>query len=274
MSTSKKNIESVNWQEVPDTELGWDEANSEDVGLAKFQEKYWCKWVWEAEEAKKCWEAEEAEKRACKAEEARQREVATEAERQKEAKRAKGVWLCYCIPSVIDSYLSSEAKKQQHTKSEVGSSGPCGQDSKCIYGGIHSQGWQVGIQGAGDLGASGRQMDAEVVEELQGLRKGSVDMLVNEVQIFGAEGYLPKLALESEAPENELQEALWEVEELQEEQLEWAMECLQMRKEWMQQEGATLTKCLKGKGKEWVEEKEQGEEDQETRGEEGEEVAE
>ncbi|KAG6327398.1 hypothetical protein ID866_11691 [Astraeus odoratus] len=134
-----------------------------------------------------------------------------------------------------------------------------------------------------------RQM-GEVVEELQGLRKGvtmmaeanqdlawvlycgfqSMDMQVNEVQIFRAEGYLPKLAPESEASEDELQEALQEVKELQEEQLEWAMECLQMRKEWMWQEEPALTKCLKGKGKEWVEEKEQEEEDQGTSGEEGE----
>ncbi|KAG6330692.1 hypothetical protein ID866_8399 [Astraeus odoratus] len=79
-----------------------------------------------------------------------------------------------------------------------------------------------------------------------------MDMLVDEVQIFRAEGYLPKPAPESEASEDELQEALWE-----------------MRKEWMWQE-ATLTKHLKGKGKEQVEEKEQEEEDQRTRDEGGE----
>ncbi|KAG6328943.1 hypothetical protein ID866_10146 [Astraeus odoratus] len=141
----------------------------------------------------------------------------------------------------------------------------------------------------------------EVVEELQGLRKGvatmaefnqdltwvlyhrfqSMDTLVNKVQIFGAEGFLPKPAPESEPTKDELQETLREVEELQEECLEWAMEHLQMRKEWMQQEEAALTKCLKGKGKELAKESEQeegqgarDEEDQGTRDEEGEGVAE
>ncbi|KAG6326200.1 hypothetical protein ID866_12888, partial [Astraeus odoratus] len=129
----------------------------------------------------------------------------------------------------------------------------------------------------------------EVVEELQGLRKGvaamaesnwdlawvlycgfqSMDTLVDKVQIFGAKGFLPKLALESEPAEDELQETLREVEELQEEHLEWAMERLQMRKEWMWQEEATLTKCLKGKGKEPAKESEQEEEEQGT-GDEGE----
>ncbi|KAG6328450.1 hypothetical protein ID866_10637, partial [Astraeus odoratus] len=117
----------------------------------------------------------------------------------------------------------------------------------------------------------------KVVEELQGLRKGvavmaesnqdlaqvlyhgfqSVDTLVNEVQIFGAEGFLPKPVPESKPTKDELQETLREVEELQEEHLEWAMERLQMRKEWMWQEEATLTKRLKGKGKEPAKESEQ-----------------
>ncbi|KAG6327573.1 hypothetical protein ID866_11516 [Astraeus odoratus] len=117
----------------------------------------------------------------------------------------------------------------------------------------------------------------EVVKELWGLRKGvaamaesnqdlawvlyhrfqSMDTLVDKVQIFGAKGFLPKLVPESEPTKDELQETLREVEELQEEHLEWAMECLQMRKEWMQQEEATLTKCLKGKGKELAKESEQ-----------------
>ncbi|KAG6328523.1 hypothetical protein ID866_10565 [Astraeus odoratus] len=113
----------------------------------------------------------------------------------------------------------------------------------------------------------------EIMAELQGLRKGMSDMAeANQdlAQIFRAEGYLPKPVLESKASEDELQETLWEVEELQEECLEWAMECLQMRKEWMQQEEAALTKHLKGKGKEPAKEKEQEEEEQGTRGEEGE----
>ncbi|KAG6327464.1 hypothetical protein ID866_11625 [Astraeus odoratus] len=100
----------------------------------------------------------------------------------------------------------------------------------------------------------------EVVKELQGLRKGvaamaesnqdltwvlycrfqSMDTLVDEVQIFGAEGFLPKPAPESEPAEDKLQEALREVKELQEEHLEWAMERLQMQKGWMQKEEEAL----------------------------------
>ncbi|KAG6328473.1 hypothetical protein ID866_10616 [Astraeus odoratus] len=91
-----------------------------------------------------------------------------------------------------------------------------------------------------------------------------MDTLVNEVQIFGAKGFLPKLALESEPAKDKLQETLREVKELQEEHLEWAMENLQMRKEWMQQEEATLTKHLKGKGKELAKESKQEEEEQGT----------
>ncbi|KAG6328660.1 hypothetical protein ID866_10429 [Astraeus odoratus] len=42
MDTSSKNI---NWQEVPNQELGWNEANPEDVVMAKLQEKFQCKLV-------------------------------------------------------------------------------------------------------------------------------------------------------------------------------------------------------------------------------------
>ncbi|KAG6327940.1 hypothetical protein ID866_11150 [Astraeus odoratus] len=86
-----------------------------------------------------------------------------------------------------------------------------------------------------------------------------MDTLVDKVQIFGAKGFLPKLALESEPTKDELQE----------EHLEWAMEHLQMRKKWMWQEEAALTKHLKGKGKEPAKESEQEEEEQGT-GDEGE----
>ncbi|KAG6328177.1 hypothetical protein ID866_10911 [Astraeus odoratus] len=66
MSSGNKNAMPVNWQEVPDKELGLDEANPEDVAMAKLQEKFRHK---EAKEAKKrVREAEEAEKRARKAE--------------------------------------------------------------------------------------------------------------------------------------------------------------------------------------------------------------
>ncbi|KAG6330969.1 hypothetical protein ID866_8120 [Astraeus odoratus] len=128
----------------------------------------------------------------------------------------------------------------------------------------------------------------EIMEELQGLRKGvndmaevnsdlvwalywgfqSVDMLVDKVKIFRVEGYLPKPAPEPKASEDKLQEALREVKKLEEECLELVMEWLQVRKGWMQKKEATLAKCLKGKGKELA--KKEQEEEQGTRDEEGE----
>ncbi|KAG6328162.1 hypothetical protein ID866_10927 [Astraeus odoratus] len=271
MSTSNKNVKSVNWQEVPNAELGWDEADPEDIDLAKLQEKYWHKQVWEAEEVKKCWEAEEAEKRASAVVRQREAEQQREAERQ-EAKRAK------------------EAKKQQHTKSKARPSEKCewpvteirsvcrvtspwgGEKKKRLRKVWTVDNNEVMVVSACKAGKSepraretmvqvvDRRM-GEVMAELQGLRKGmsdmaeanwdltqvlyqgfqSVNMLVDKVKIFRAEG----------------------VEELQEECLEWAMEHLQMRKEWMRQEEAALTKHLKGKGKELAKEKEQEGEEQE-----------
>ncbi|KAG6329155.1 hypothetical protein ID866_9934 [Astraeus odoratus] len=349
MSTSNKNVESMNWQEVPDAELGWDEADPKDISLAKLQEKYQCKWVQEAEEVKKHQEVEEAEKRVHEAEEAKKRR---EAEQQREAKKQ-------------EAKRAKEAKKWQHAESKARPSGAQGPESKCMqctkastmcimglgtkqkvacdwcshnkekcewpvteigsaHGVTSPQGgekkkrlWKAQTvdddndddnnevmvsackAGKSETGVRETMVQivdrrmGEIVAELQGLRKGMSDMakanqdlawvlyqgfqsintLVDEVKILGAEGYLPKPALESEASEDKLQETLQEVKELQEEHLEWAMECLQMRKEWMWQEEAALTKHLKGKGKEPAKEKEQEEEEQGTRGEGGEGVA-
>ncbi|KAG6331330.1 hypothetical protein ID866_7760 [Astraeus odoratus] len=41
MSTSNKNVMPINWKEVLDNELGWDEADPEDVTMVKLQEKFW-----------------------------------------------------------------------------------------------------------------------------------------------------------------------------------------------------------------------------------------
>ncbi|KAG6326469.1 hypothetical protein ID866_12620, partial [Astraeus odoratus] len=330
MSSSSKNTAPINWQEAPDSKLGWNEADPEDVTMVKLQEKFWQKQAWEAEEAKRCKEAKEAEKRAHKAEEAEKRahkvevqcQEAVEAERRREAERAKGT------------------KKWQHTESGAGPSRSRGQDSKCVWcakvgtmcmvglgtkqkvtcdhcscnkekcewlvteiGSVHGamlpwggekkkrtrRAWPtddddndnvvvVSTHKTGKLESGARETMAqvvdrrmgEIVKELWGLRKGmavmaksnwdlarvlyhrfqSVDTLVNEVQIFGAEGFLPKLTPESKPAKDKLQEALREVEELQEECLEWAMERLQMQKGWMQKEEEALTRCLKGKGKE------------------------
>ncbi|KAG6329432.1 hypothetical protein ID866_9657 [Astraeus odoratus] len=297
MSSGNKNVMPINWQEVPDKELGLDDAGPKDVAMAKLQEKFQCKQVQEAEEAKKHSKAEEAEKRAHEAE-AQCWEVA-EAEKQREAEKQ-------------EAERAKEEKKQQCAESKAGPSGVQGQESKCMWctkasavknGGekkkrmrrvqpIYDDDDDIVVTSTHRARKSesraretmtqmvDRRM-GEVVEELQGLRKGvttmaesnwdiaqvlyhgfqSMDTLVNKVQILGAEGFLPKPAAESEPTKDELQEALREVKELQEEHLEWAMEQLQMRKEWMWEEEATLTKHLKGKGKEPAKEKEQEEEE-------------
>ncbi|KAG6327800.1 hypothetical protein ID866_11289, partial [Astraeus odoratus] len=245
MSSGNKNIVPINWQEVPDKELGLDEADPEDVAMAKLQEK--------------AHEAEVQHQEVAVIERQREAEWQREAERQ-EAKRAK------------------EAKKQQCTKSEARPSSAQGQELKCVC--VHTtkknegekkkrmrRAWPIfdndnivvtSTHKARKLESGVQETMAQVVErrmgevvkELWGLRKGvttmaesnqdlawvlyhrfqSVDTLVDEVQIFGAEGFLPKLLPESEPTKDELQEALREVEELQEECLEWAMERLQMWK--------------------------------------------
>ncbi|KAG6327226.1 hypothetical protein ID866_11863 [Astraeus odoratus] len=288
MSSSIKNTTPINWQEVPNSELGWNEANPEDVAM-----------VWEAEEAKRHKEAKEAEKRACEAEvwhwEAAEAKRRREAEQQKEAERAK------------------EAKKWQHTESEARPSRSWGQDSKarhqaegCMQLLLTQQGegdekkkrtrrvWLtdddndndndnvvvVSTHKAGKLESGVRETMAQVVDRRMGMAMmaksnwdltwvlycgfQSMDTLVDEVQIFGAEGFLPKPASESKPAKDELQEALRKVKELQEEHLEWAMERLQMQKGWMQKEEEALTRHLKGKGKEPAKESEQEEEEQGT----------
>ncbi|KAG6328488.1 hypothetical protein ID866_10601 [Astraeus odoratus] len=327
MSSGNKNVMPINWQEVPNKELGLDEANPEDIAMAKLQEKFQHKQVQEAE-AKKCREAKEAEKRVCEAEEAEKRvheaeaqhwEVAAierqrEAEQQREAERQ-------------EAERAKEAKKQQRAKSEAGPSSmkrkmACDQCScnkeKCEWpvteirstcvttspqGGkkkkrtrrarpIFNNDDNIVMTSAHKAGKSesrawetmaqvvDRRM-GKVVKELQGLRKGvtamaesnqdlawvlyhrfqSMDTLVDKVQIFGAEGFLSKPAPESKPAKDELQET------------EGGQGV--MRKEWMWQEEATLTKHLKGKGKKLAREEEQEGDEQEgdeqgTRDEQGE----
>ncbi|KAG6328226.1 hypothetical protein ID866_10863 [Astraeus odoratus] len=323
MSSGNKNIMPVNWQEVPDKELGL------DITMAKLQEKFQCKWVQEAKEVKKHREAKEAKKRVCEAEEAKKRACKAEVqhwevaaiERQREAEQQREAeWQ-------REAERAKEAKKWQCTKSKARPSGAQGQESKCVWcakasamcivrlgmkrkmGGKKKKrtrrAWLIfndndndndnivvtstckarkSESGAWEMMAQvvDRRM-GKVVEELWGLRKGvaimaksnqdltqvlycrfqSVDTLVDKVQIFGAEGFLPKPAPESKPAKDKLQETLREVEELQEEHLEWAMEHLQMRKEWMWQEEAALTEHLKGKGKEPAREEEQEGDEQE-----------
>ncbi|KAG6328888.1 hypothetical protein ID866_10200 [Astraeus odoratus] len=247
MSSGNKNVMPVNWQEVPNKELGLDKADPKD-------------WVQEAKEVKKHREAKKAEKRGCEAEEAEKRAHKAEAQHQKVA----------VIERQRKAEQQREAERQEAKRAKVVT-------STCKARKLESGAWEMMAQ------VVDRRM-GKVVKELQGLRKGvaamaksnwdlaqvlycrfqSMDTLVNEVQIFGAKGFLPKPVLESKPTGDELQETLREVKELQEEYLEWAMECLQMRKEWMWQEEATLTKCLKGKGKELAKESEQEEEEQGT----------
>ncbi|KAG6326135.1 hypothetical protein ID866_12955 [Astraeus odoratus] len=40
MSSGNKNVVPVNWQEVPDKELGLDKADPKDVTMAELQEKF------------------------------------------------------------------------------------------------------------------------------------------------------------------------------------------------------------------------------------------
>ncbi|KAG6330704.1 hypothetical protein ID866_8385 [Astraeus odoratus] len=215
MSTSNKSIESVNWQEVPNAELGWDEANPEDVSLVKLQEKYQHKQVWEAKEAKKCLEAEEAEKRACEAEEAEKRAFT-------EIRSVHRVMLPW----------GGEKKKRLRKAWMVNDDND---NEVVVVSACKASKSETRVR---DTMAQvvDRRM-GEIMTKLQGLRKGmsnmaeanqdltqvlyqgfqSINTLVNEVKIFGAEGYLPKPAPESEAFEDKLQEALQEVKEFQEE---------------------------------------------------------
>ncbi|KAG6328945.1 hypothetical protein ID866_10144 [Astraeus odoratus] len=273
--------------------------------MVKLQEKFWQKWVWEAEEANKCKEAKEAEKRAHKAEEAEKRECKVaggEAKKWQCAEseaRPSGTQGTKCIQCAkVGTRNGGKKKKRMRRAWPIFDDN--NDDNDIVVTSTHKA--RKSESGVWEMMAQvvDRRM-GEVIEELRGLRKGvaamakfnwdlawvlycgfqSMDTLVNEVQIFGAEGFLPKPALESELIKDELQETLREVKELQEEHLEWVMECLQMRKEWMWQEEATLTKHLKGKGKELAKEKEQeegqgtrDEEDQGTKDEEGKGVAE
>ncbi|KAG6327117.1 hypothetical protein ID866_11972 [Astraeus odoratus] len=289
MSTGNKNIVPVNWQEVPNKELGLDKASPEDITMEAKKHR-------EAEEAeKRAHEAEEAEKRVCEAEAQHQEVAVVERQReaewqreaeQQEAERAKEKceWLVTKIGSVHVMTLPWGGKKKKRTRrvwpifdNDNDDNNNIVVMSTCKARKAESGAQETMVQ------VVDRRM-GEVVKELWGLRKGvatmaksnwdltqvlycrfqSMDTLVNEVQIFGAEDFLPKPALESEPAKDKLQETLREVKELQEECLEWAMECLQMRKEWMWQEEATLTKCLKGKGKELAKESKQEEEEQRT----------
>ncbi|KAG6330435.1 hypothetical protein ID866_8655 [Astraeus odoratus] len=245
MDTSNKNIESVNWKEV-----------------------------WEAEEVKKHQEVEEAKKRECKAVEVQHQEEAAEAERQQEAERAKVTEIGSAWGLLLQR--GGEKKKRSRKVWMVNDDDDDDDDDDIVVVSTHKAGksesgtWEMLAQ------VVDRQM-GEVVEELQGMRKRmammaesnwdltlvlyhgfqSVDTLVDEVQIFGAKGFLPKPTSESKPAEDELQEALRKVEGLEEEHLEWAMEKLQMQKGWMQKEEEALSRHLKGKSKEPVKEKEQ-----------------
>ncbi|KAG6325815.1 hypothetical protein ID866_13274, partial [Astraeus odoratus] len=80
-STSAPSVAS-DWTTIPDAQLNWDDNDMEETTTAKFQEKCWCKKVWEEEE-EHC-KAEEAEQR-CKAEEARAHATAEEKQKCEEA---------------------------------------------------------------------------------------------------------------------------------------------------------------------------------------------
>ncbi|KAG6326716.1 hypothetical protein ID866_12373, partial [Astraeus odoratus] len=288
MSSSSKNAAPINLQEAPDSKLGWNKADPEDVAMVKLQEKFQQKSAQEVKEAKRCKEAEEAKKRACETAEAEKRACKAEAwhqevveakrrreaEQQKEvgrqeAKRAKGAFPIYrpgTKQKVACDCCSHNKEKCKWPVTEIGSMHRAmspwgGKKKKRTRRARPTDGddndnnnddvvvvstCKTGKSESGARETMAQVVDrrmGKIVEELRGLRKGmaamaksnqdlaqvlyhgfqSVDTLVNEGQIFGAEGFLPKLVPESEPTEDKLQEALREVEELQEECLEWAM---------------------------------------------------
>ncbi|KAG6328309.1 hypothetical protein ID866_10780 [Astraeus odoratus] len=270
-------------------------------------------WCWkEAAEAERQWEAErwreaERQREAKKAKEAKKQQCAkseagpssSQGTKCIQCMKAGAMWImglgmkrkvaCDCVQETTSLWGGEKKKRMRRAWPIVNDDDD--DDDTVVMSTCKARKLESGVRETMAQVVDRRM--GKVVKELWGLRKGvatmaesnwdlawvlycgfqSVDTLLNGVQIFGAEGFLPKLAPESEPAKDKLQDTLREVEELQEEHLEWAMECLQMQKEWMQQEEAALTKCLKGKGKELVREEEQegeeqGEEEQGTRGEE------
>ncbi|KAG6328868.1 hypothetical protein ID866_10221 [Astraeus odoratus] len=280
MDTSNKNI---NWQEVPNQELA--EAERQ----------------WEAER----WREAERQREAEKAKEAKKQQHTESKAGPSGSQGTKCVWCTKCSQNKEKcEWLVTEIGSMQETMSLQGGEKEKRMRRAQLIVDDNDDDDDIVVMSTCKARKSEfrvREMMAQVVdrrmgkvvEELQGLRKGvatmaelnqdlawvlycrfqSMDTLIDKVQIFGAEGFLPKLVPESEPAEDELQEALREVKELQEEHLEWVMERLQMWKGWMQKEEEALTRCLKGKGKEPAKEKEQEKEGQGTGDEEGKEVA-
>ncbi|KAG6326705.1 hypothetical protein ID866_12384 [Astraeus odoratus] len=110
------------WTTVPDAQLNWDDNDTEETTVAKFQEKYRRKKVWEEErkhqEEEERHKAEEVEQRH-KAEEARA--CAATEEKQK------------CEEAAAKEQAATEAqKKRQRVESEVGPGGSWFHNPKCL----------------------------------------------------------------------------------------------------------------------------------------------
>ncbi|KAG6327665.1 hypothetical protein ID866_11424 [Astraeus odoratus] len=104
--------------------MNWDDNDMEEVAAAKFQERCWCKKIWEAEECK-CWEEEEH----CKAEEAEQRHKAEQEARACAATEEKQK----CKEAAVKERAATEAqKKQQQAESKVGLGGSWFHNLKCL----------------------------------------------------------------------------------------------------------------------------------------------
>ncbi|KAG6328353.1 hypothetical protein ID866_10735 [Astraeus odoratus] len=119
-STSTPSIMS-DWTTIPNAQLNWDNNDMEEVAAAKFQERCWCKKIWEVEEYK-CWEEEElhkAEERH-KAEEEARACAATEEKKKHEEAAAK------------EQAATEVQKKQQQAESEVGPGRSWLHNPKCL----------------------------------------------------------------------------------------------------------------------------------------------
>ncbi|KAG6326691.1 hypothetical protein ID866_12398 [Astraeus odoratus] len=177
-STSAPSITS-DWTTVSNAQLNWDDNDMEEVATAKFQERCWCKKIWEAEECKcqeeeKCHKAEEAEQR-CKAEEARACTATEEKQKCEEAaikECTKNNLPCKVVMGVKKRSVcvgcmklkeKCEKKKRARKSTMV--------DDEAVV-----EGWKMGQQEAG-----GSDTVAEAIHELMRELTGRLDMLTSGI---------------------------------------------------------------------------------------------
>ncbi|KAG6327976.1 hypothetical protein ID866_11113 [Astraeus odoratus] len=180
-STSTPSIAS-DWTTIPDAQLNWDDNNMEEIAAAKFQERCWCKKIWEAEEPKhqeeeELCKAEEAEQRCKAEEEARAHAAAEEKKKSMGVKKRLACMGCTklkekCKWPVVEIgggsskqvLLQGGEKKKRARKSTM-------VDNKVVV-----EGWKMG-----QLEAGGSDVVAEAIHELMRELTGRLDMLTNGV---------------------------------------------------------------------------------------------